>query len=43
MPDVFKRFPVHGQAVGAWLDNGLAFTTRYSTPIDPGNFNGTFD
>lgn len=31
------------QADGAWLDNGLVFTTRYGTPIEPRNFNRSFD
>ena len=31
------------QADGAWLDNDLVFTTRYGTPIEPRNFNRSFD
>ena len=31
------------KADGAWLDNGLVFTTRYGTPIEPRNFNRSFD
>jgi integrase len=27
----------------AWIDTGLAFTTRYGTPIEPCNFNRSFD
>jgi integrase len=26
-----------------WIDNGLVFTTRYGTPIEPRNFNRGFD
>lgn len=26
-----------------WVDNGLVFTIRYSTPIEPRNFNRSFD
>jgi integrase len=26
-----------------WTDNGLVFTTRYGTPIEPRNFNRSFD
>lgn len=26
-----------------WIDNGLVFTTRYGTPIEPRNFNRSFD
>jgi integrase len=31
------------QAEGAWADTGLVFTTRYGTPIEPRNFNRSFD
>ena len=31
------------QADDAWLDNDLVFTTRYGTPIEPRNFNRSFD
>ena len=27
----------------AWLETGLVFTTRYGTPIEPRNFNRSFD
>ncbi|MGO9219744.1 MAG: tyrosine recombinase XerC [Streptosporangiaceae bacterium] len=30
-------------AKDAWLDTGLVFTTRYGTPIEPRNFNRSFD
>jgi integrase len=30
-------------ADGAWADTGLVFTTRYGTPIEPRNFNRSFD
>jgi hypothetical protein len=30
-------------AAGTWGDNGLVFTTRYGTPIEPRNFNRSFD
>ncbi len=30
-------------AAGAWSDTGLVFTTRYGTPIEPRNFNRSFD
>ena len=33
----------HDQADGAWLGNGLVFTTRYGTPIEPRNFSRSFD
>jgi integrase len=26
-----------------WIDNGLVFTTRHGTPIEPRNFNHSFD
>jgi len=26
-----------------WIDTGLVFTTRYGTPIEPRNFNRSFD
>jgi integrase len=26
-----------------WTDNGLVFTTRHGTPIEPRNFNRSFD
>jgi len=28
---------------GRWADTGLVFTTRYGTPIEPRNFNRSFD
>ena len=28
---------------GAWIDTGLVFTTRHGTPIEPRNFNRSFD
>jgi integrase len=28
---------------GDWTETGLVFTTRYGTPIDPRNFNRSFD
>jgi Phage integrase family len=28
---------------GAWIETGLVFTTRYGTPIEPRNFNRSFD
>jgi integrase len=31
------------QANDAWTDTGLVFTTRYGTPIEPRNFNRSFD
>jgi integrase len=31
------------QADDAWTDTGLVFTTRYGTPIEPRNFNRSFD
>ena len=31
------------QAGNAWIDTGLVFTTRYGTPIEPRNFNRSFD
>jgi integrase len=31
------------RAAGEWIDNGLVFTTRYGTPIEPRNFNRSFD
>jgi integrase len=30
-------------AGGAWIDTGLVFTTRHGTPIEPRNFNRSFD
>jgi integrase len=27
----------------AWIDTGLVFTTRHGTPIEPRNFNRSFD
>ena len=27
----------------SWIDTGLAFTTRHGTPIEPRNFNRSFD
>lgn len=33
----------HEHAGGAWLDTGLVFTTRHGTPIEPRNFNRSFD
>jgi integrase len=31
------------RAGDGWIDNGLIFTTRYGTPIEPRNFNRSFD
>jgi integrase len=31
------------RADGAWTDTGLVFTTRHGTPIEPRNFNRSFD
>ena len=31
------------RARDGWIDNGLIFTTRYGTPIEPRNFNRSFD
>ena len=31
------------QAGDAWIDTGLVFTTRHGTPIEPRNFNRSFD
>ena len=31
------------RAGDGWIDNGLVFTTRYGTPIEPRNFNRSFD
>ena len=31
------------QAGAAWIDNGLVFTTRRGTPIEPRNFGRSFD
>ncbi len=31
------------RADGAWIDTGLVFTTRHGTPIEPRNFNRSFD
>jgi integrase len=31
------------RAGDAWTDTGLVFTTRYGTPIEPRNFNRSFD
>jgi integrase len=31
------------RAADAWMDHGLVFTTRYGTPIEPRNFNRSFD
>jgi integrase len=33
----------HDRADGAWLGDGLVFTTRYGTPIEPRNFSRSFD
>ena len=33
----------HTRAGGAWIDSGLVFTTRHGTPIEPRNFNRSFD
>jgi len=33
----------HARAAGAWIDSGLVFTTRHGTPIEPRNFNRSFD
>ena len=31
------------RAGDAWIDNGLVFTTRHGTPIEPRNFGRSFD
>jgi hypothetical protein len=31
------------RAGDTWRDTGLVFTTRYGTPIEPRNFNRSFD
>ena len=31
------------RAGDGWIDTGLVFTTRYGTPIEPRNFNRSFD
>jgi len=31
------------KAAGAWVETGLIFTTRHGTPIEPWNFNRSFD
>ncbi len=31
------------RAGDAWIENGLVFTTRHGTPIEPRNFNRSFD
>ena len=31
------------RAGDGWVDNGLAFTTRHGTPIEPRNFGRSFD
>jgi integrase len=33
----------HERAGRGWIDTGLVFTTRYGTPIEPRNFNRSFD
>jgi integrase len=33
----------HERAGHGWIDNGLVFTTRHGTPIEPRNFNRSFD
>ncbi len=34
----------HREKAGdGWIDNGLVFTTRHGTPIEPRNFNRSFD
>ncbi|TYB49186.1 tyrosine-type recombinase/integrase [Actinomadura chibensis] len=39
-----KRQEQSKEAVGDdWTETGLVFTTRYGTPIDPRNFNRSFD
>ena len=32
-----------GRAGDGWIDTGLVFTTRYGTPIEPRNFNRSFE
>jgi integrase len=32
-----------GRAGDGWIDTGLVFTARYGTPIEPRNFNRSFD
>jgi integrase len=31
------------RAAGAWIETGLVFTTHHGTPIEPRNFNRSFD
>jgi len=31
------------RAGDGWIDTGLVFTARYGTPIEPRNFNRSFD
>jgi Phage integrase family len=31
------------QANGAWVETGLVFTTRHGTPVEPSNFDRSFD
>jgi integrase len=33
----------HERSGRAWIDHGLVFTTRHGTPIEPRNFNRSFD
>jgi integrase len=33
----------HDSAGDGWIDTGLVFTTRHGTPIEPRNFNRSFD
>jgi integrase len=35
--------PTKARAGDGWIDTGLIFTTRHGTPIDPRNFNRSFD
>jgi integrase len=40
---VEQRDLVKDEADDAWLDTGLMFNTRYGTPIEPRNFNRSWD
>jgi integrase len=33
----------YGRAADGWVETGLVFTTRHGTPIEPRNFNRSFD
>jgi integrase len=38
-----KQDADRARAGNGWMDTGLVFTTRYGTPIEPRNFNRSFD